>query len=44
MKDPKELVRMAQVQQQAARYGFLVGQANARMAEQIRKQSDAPVR
>lgn len=36
MKDPKELIKLAQVQQQAARYGFLVAQANARMAQQIR--------
>ena len=37
MKDPKELVRTAQVQQQAVRYVFLLAQANARMAQQIRR-------
>ena len=37
MKDLKELVRTAQAQQQAIRYVFLLAQANARMAQQIRR-------
>ena len=34
--DPRELIRQAQANQQGARFGFLVAQANARMAQQIR--------
>jgi hypothetical protein len=36
IRQPFELVRTAQVYQQAARYALLTTQANARMAQQVR--------
>ena len=35
--DTQALIRAAQAQQQAVRYAFLLAQANARMAQQIRR-------
>ena len=37
MTTTQELIKAAQAQQQAVRYAFLLAQANARMAQQIRR-------